>query len=99
MGLFTTDPFEDAIGIHHPSRSFKLYGFAEKATSEMLPNAQEDLAATMEVCDMIKGKRVGAREAMRSLKRRLLHKNPNVQMLSIRVEFLLCLVLRTALAN
>ena len=57
----------------------------DKATSECLPNAQEDLASTFEVCDMIKGKRVGAKDAMRALKKRLLHKNPNVQMLTLKV--------------
>lgn len=35
---------------------------------------------------MIKGKRVPARDAMRSLRARLLHRNPNVQMLAIKVH-------------
>ncbi len=59
----------------------------DKATSELLPNAQEDLASNFDVCDMIKGKRVPPKDAMRSLKRRLLHRNPNVQMLAMKVRY------------
>jgi len=61
----------------------------EKATSELLPQAQEDLAYNLEVCDMIKGKRVSAKDAMRSLKKRLGHRNPNVQMLTLKVQICL----------
>lgn len=35
---------------------------------------------------MIKGKRASAKDAMRSLKKRLGHRNPNVQMLTLKVE-------------
>lgn len=53
----------------------------------MLPNAQEDLSKSLEVCDMIKGKRVAPKDAMRAIKGRLQHKNPNVQMLTLKVGY------------
>ena len=60
----------------------------DRATSEYLPGAQEDLAANLEACDLIKSKQVGTHEAMRSIKRRLLHRNPNVQLLALKVKAL-----------
>lgn len=57
----------------------------ERATSEYIPGAQENLALNLEISDLIKGKQVGCRDAMRSIRRRLLHRNPNVQLLAIKV--------------
>lgn len=86
MGLFTGNPIDEAIGFSHANLTlFSNLFHIEKATSECLPNAQEDLAASLEVCDIIRGKRVDAKTAMRSLKQRLVHRNPNVQMLAIKV--------------
>ncbi|KAI9145260.1 hypothetical protein BKA69DRAFT_1050319 [Paraphysoderma sedebokerense] len=57
----------------------------EKATSEYLPNGIEDIALNFEICDQIRGKAVPAKDAMRALKKRIQHKNPNVQMLALKL--------------
>ena len=62
----------------------------EKATSELLPAHQEDVALQFMISDQIRSKKVNAKDAMRSLHKRLQHKNPNVQMatLSVRLFFM-----------
>jgi hypothetical protein len=66
--------------------SINLYFFcADRATSEYLPAGQEDLTLSLDVCDYIRGKQVNPRDAIRALKRRISHRNPNVQMLGLKV--------------
>ncbi|RKP22452.1 hypothetical protein SYNPS1DRAFT_31952 [Syncephalis pseudoplumigaleata] len=58
---------------------------ADRATSEYLPAGQEDLTLSLDACDYIRGKQVNPRDAIRALKRRISHRNPNVQMLGLKL--------------
>jgi hypothetical protein len=62
----------------------------DKATSELLPGGTEDIALNLEICDQVRAKTIPAKDAMRALKRRLNHKNPNVQLLALGVRVPRC---------
>ena len=84
--LWGASQLDDAIGLSercvHPS---PLTSPADKATSELLPAGSEDMALSLEICDQIRSKSVPPKDAMRSLKRRFDHKNPNVQLSALSV--------------
>jgi hypothetical protein len=52
----------------------------------LIPAAKEDLTKNLEICDMIKSKQVPAKDALRTIKTRFLHHNPNVHILALQVS-------------
>ncbi|KAJ3127258.1 Vacuolar protein-sorting-associated protein 27, partial [Physocladia obscura] len=56
-----------------------------KATSENLPVGAEDMFVSLDIVDKIKSKQTPAKYAVSVIKRRLTHKNPNVQLLAIKL--------------
>ncbi|KAI8816735.1 putative vacuolar sorting-associated protein [Fimicolochytrium jonesii] len=62
-----------------------LDDIVDKATSENLPIGTEDLVLNLDIADKIKAKEVTPKQAAQSLKRRINHKNPNVQLLALKL--------------
>lgn len=61
----------------------------DKATSELIPKDHDDITLYLEISDQIRSKSVSAKDAMRALKRRIAHTNPNVQLLALSVKIIL----------
>ena len=63
-----SDPFADLVA---------------KATSELLPAGQEDIALNLEICDKVRAKQVAPKAAMQVIKKRISDANPNVVLLAL----------------
>lgn len=59
----------------------------EKATSASIPNGEIDLSLAMEICDVIRSRKISPKESMRCLKKRLIStkSNPNTHLSSWRL--------------
>ena len=59
--------------------------FLANATSELRPSGDIDLAATIDIADYIRSKKVTPKDAAKSFFKRLSHSNPNVVLLALQV--------------
>ena len=58
----------------------------DKATSPLIPIGTHDLATNLDLADQIRAKQVQPRVAAQAIKRKLTDRNPNVQLLALRVR-------------
>jgi growth factor-regulated tyrosine kinase substrate len=58
----------------------------DKATSELIPKDHDDITLNLDISDQIRSKKVAPKDAMRAIKRRISHSNPNVQLLALSVN-------------
>ena len=95
--LFFT-PFDDRVGTHrlHPTLPSLIFSRVshltnvptqDRSTSENTILGQEDMSLFLEITDNVKSGETKPKSATASFKRRLLHKNPNVQLITLKVSF------------
>jgi len=70
MSFFSSNPF---------------YEMLDKATSENIPGAEEDMSLNLDIADLIKSKKINAADAVNAFKKKLENNNPNVQLLTIKL--------------
>lgn len=62
------------------------FNYTDNATSELLPSgSDETLLTSLQLSDQIRSKTVDASYALKSMRRRSAHKNPNVQIQALHV--------------
>ncbi len=71
MSFLFSNPFDDLV---------------DKATSEDLVIGNTDLTLSFQVADQIRSKSVSPQQAIKTFKKRLAHKNPNVVLHTLNVR-------------
>jgi growth factor-regulated tyrosine kinase substrate len=85
FGSSTNSAFDEQIE-RATSSSLYVLGYASSCTAHILTLHREDMPLNLEISDVIRSKTVQPKDAMRSLKKRIGNKNPNVQLATLNVR-------------